>query len=247
MRKSNRKLHCLFFLLFLLVGCQLMSAQQVSVKGTVTDQSGEPLPGVTVIVSGTANGTYTDVDGSYSINAPAQGALQFSYVGCKTQTVRINGRDVINVIMEDDSGLLDELVVVGYGQMKKSDLTGAVGSLAGGDIKDSPVNNLGSAIQGKIAGVQIIDAAKPGDNVNIKIRGLGSINNCDPLVVIDGVPTDLGLNAINMQDVERLDVLKDASATAIYGSRGANGVVLITTRKGATGAGNISINANVAF
>lgn len=247
MRKSNRKLHCLFFLLFLLVGCQLMSAQQVSVKGTVTDQSGEPLPGVTVIVSGTANGTYTDVDGSYSINAPGQGALQFSYVGCKTQTVRINGRNVINVIMEDDSGLLDELVVVGYGQMKKSDLTGAVGSLAGGDIKDSPVNNLGSAIQGKIAGVQIIDAAKPGDNVNIKIRGLGSINNCDPLVVIDGVPTDLGLNAINMQDVERLDVLKDASATAIYGSRGANGVVLITTRKGATGAGKISINANVAF
>ena len=247
MRKSNRKFQCLFFLLFMLIGCQLMSAQQISVKGTVTDQSGEPLIGVTVIVSGTANGTATDVDGNYSLNAPAQGSLQFSYVGCKTQSIQINGRNTINVVMQDDSGLLDELVVVGYGQMKKSDLTGAVGSLAGGDIKDSPVNNLGSAIQGKIAGVQIIDAAKPGDNVNIKIRGLGSINNCDPLVVIDGVPTDLGLNAINMQDVERLDVLKDASATAIYGSRGANGVVLITTRRGSTGSGKIAVNANVAF
>ncbi len=247
MRKSNRNLQCLFFLLSLFVGCQLMSAQQISISGTVTDPSGEPLPGVTVIVSGTANGTATDLDGLYSINAPADGTLQFSYIGYKMQSVPIEGRNRIDVTMQEDSSLLDELVVVGYGQMKKSDLTGAVGSLAGGDIKDSPVNNLGSAIQGRIAGVQVIDAAKPGDNVNIKIRGLGSINNCDPLVVIDGVPTDLGLNAINMQDVDRLDVLKDASATAIYGSRGANGVVLITTRRGSTGSGKISVNANVAF
>ncbi len=221
--------------------------QQMTVSGTVTDSAGEPLPGVTVIVVGTANGTATDLDGNYTLKAPAQGSLRFSYIGCKTQDVQINGLNKIDVVMQDDSGLLDELVVVGYGQMKKSDLTGAVGSISGGDIKDSPVNNLGSALQGRIAGVQIIDAAKPGDNVNIKIRGLGSINNCDPLVVIDGVPTDLGLNAINMQDVERLDVLKDASATAIYGSRGANGVVLITTRRGSTGDGKISVNANVAF
>lgn len=244
LKKSRRLLSVVIAMVITMLGAK---AQQVPVTGTITDTAGEPLPGVTVIVSGTANGTASDLDGNYSIAAPAQGTLQFSYIGYKTQSVQINGRTNINVTMQEDSDMLDELVVVGYGQMKKSDLTGAVGSLAGGDIKDAPVNNLGSAIQGRIAGVQIIDSSKPGDNVNIKIRGLGSINNCDPLIVIDGVPTDLGLNAINMQDVERLDVLKDASATAIYGSRGANGVVLITTRRGSTGSAKIAVNANVAF
>lgn len=244
LKKSRRLLSVVIAMVITMLGAK---AQQVPVTGTITDTAGEPLPGVTVIVSGTANGTASDLDGNYSIAGPAQGTLQFSYIGYKTQSVQINGRTNINVTMQEDSDMLDELVVVGYGQMKKSDLTGAVGSLAGGDIKDAPVNNLGSAIQGRIAGVQIIDSSKPGDNVNIKIRGLGSINNCDPLIVIDGVPTDLGLNAINMQDVERLDVLKDASATAIYGSRGANGVVLITTRRGSTGSAKIAVNANVAF
>ena len=131
--------------------------------------------------------------------------------------------------------------------MKKSDLTGAVSSIGNKDIKDSPVSNLGQAIQGKISGVQIVDAGKPGDNVSIKIRGLGSINNCDPLVVIDGVPTDLGLSSLNMADVERLDVLKDASATAIYGSRGANGVVMITTKRGTEGKGKLAVSANYSF
>ena len=130
--------------------------------------------------------------------------------------------------------------------MKKKDLTGAVGSLAAKDMENSPVANIGQAIQGKIAGLQVVDAGKPGDNVTIKVRGMGSINNCDPLVVIDGVPTDLGINAINMADVERLDVLKDASATAIYGSRGANGVIMITTKKGKEGKGHLSLSANLA-
>ena len=148
--------------------------------------------------------------------------------------------------MKDDTELLDEVVVVGYGTMKKSDLTGAVGSVGAKDMKNSPISNVGQALQGKVAGLQIIDSGKPGDNVTIRVRGIGSINDSNPLIVIDGVPTDLGLNSINMADVERVDVLKDASATAIYGSRGANGVVMVTTRKGENGKGKLSFSANWA-
>ncbi len=244
-QKQSWKISFLLTLAFICGG--LAHAQQISVSGTVTDTSGEPIIGATVMAEGTANGTSTDLDGNYSITADALGMLKFSYVGYTTQSIAIEGRSVINVTMTESAELLDELVVVGYGTMKKSDLTGAVGSIGGKDIKDVPVNNVGQALQGKIAGVNIVGGEKPGDNVTIKVRGLGSINNSDPLVVIDGVPTDLGLNAINPQDIERLDVLKDASATAIYGSRGANGVVMITTRKGVAGTSRLSVSANVAF
>ena len=244
-QKQSWKISFLLTLAFICGG--LAHAQQISVSGTVTDASGEPIIGATVMAEGTANGTSTDLDGNYSITADALGMLKFSYVGYTTQSIPVEGRSVINVTMTESAELLDELVVVGYGTMKKSDLTGAVGSIGGKDIKDVPVNNVGQALQGKIAGVNIVGGEKPGDNVTIKVRGLGSINNSDPLVVIDGVPTDLGLNAINPQDIERLDVLKDASATAIYGSRGANGVVMITTRKGVAGTSRLSVSANVAF
>ena len=244
-QKQSWKISFLLTLAFICGG--LAHAQQISVSGTVTDASGEPIIGATVMAEGTANGTSTDLDGNYSITADALGMLKFSYVGYTTQSIAIEGRSVINVTMTESAELLDELVVVGYGTMKKSDLTGAVGSIGGKDIKDVPVNNVGQALQGNIAGVIIVGGEKPGDNVTIKVRGLGSINNSDPLVVIDGVPTDLGLNAINPQDIERLDVLKDASATAIYGSRGANGVVMITTRKGVAGTSRLSVSANVAF
>ena len=130
--------------------------------------------------------------------------------------------------------------------MKKSDLTGAVSSVGVKDIKDSPVANIGQAMQGKVSGVQIIDAGKPGDNVTIKIRGLGTINNSNPLIVIDGIPTDLGLSSLNMADVERVDVLKDASAAAIYGSRAANGVIIITTKQGKKGQIKINFDASVS-
>ena len=186
-----------------------MYAQLITVKGTVVDAKGEPLIGVSVMTN-SGSGAATDIDGTYSVKADAKGTIAFSYVGYKSLTVNVDGQSTINVTMNEDAAVLDELVVVGYGQMKKKDLTGAVSSLGGKDIKDVPVNNVGQAIQGKVAGVQIIDANKPGDNVSIKIRGLGSINNCDPLVVIDGVPTDLGLNSLNPQDIDRLDVLKDA-------------------------------------
>ncbi len=248
MKQSNSKslLRFLSATFLWLLGANLAMAQQAKVTGTVTDDQGDPIIGVSVIADQSANGVTTDLDGQYAILANPQGTLTFSYVGYESQTVQIQRRSTINVTMRESSNVLNEMVVVGYGLMKKSDLTGAVSSLGGKDIKEAPVSNVGQAIQGKISGVQIIDAAKPGDNVNIKIRGLGSINNCDPLVVIDGVPTDLGLNSINPQDIERLDVLKDASATAIYGSRGANGVVMITTRRGESGVSRLSFSGNVA-
>lgn len=222
-------------------------AQQITVQGVVKDQTGETVIGASVMEKGTTNGTITGIDGDFSLNMSSNGTLVISFVGYKTQEVQVKGQKQLQVVLSEDAEMLDEVVVIGYGTMKKSDLTGAVSSIGNKDIKDSPVSNLGQAIQGKISGVQIVDAGKPGDNVSIKIRGLGSINNCDPLVVIDGVPTDLGLSSLNMADVERLDVLKDASATAIYGSRGANGVVMITTKRGTEGKGKLAVSANYSF
>ncbi len=222
-------------------------AQQITVQGVVKDQTGETVIGASVMEKGTTNGTITGIDGDFSLNMSPNGTLIVSFVGYKTQEVQVKGQKQLQVVLSEDAEMLDEVVVIGYGTMKKSDLTGAVSSIGNKDIKDSPVSNLGQAIQGKISGVQIVDAGKPGDNVSIKIRGLGSINNCDPLVVIDGVPTDLGLSSLNMADVERLDVLKDASATAIYGSRGANGVVMITTKRGTEGKGKLAVSANYSF
>lgn len=224
-----------------------MFAQQITVQGVVKDQTGETVIGASVMEKGTTNGTITGIDGDFSLNMSPNGTLVVSFVGYKTQEVQVKGQKQLQVVLSEDTEMLDEVVVIGYGTMKKSDLTGAVSSIGNKDIKDSPVSNLGQAIQGKISGVQIVDAGKPGDNVSIKIRGLGSINNCDPLVVIDGVPTDLGLSSLNMADVERLDVLKDASATAIYGSRGANGVVMITTKRGTEGKGKLAVSANYSF
>lgn len=224
-----------------------MFAQQITVQGVVKDQTGETVIGASVMEKGTTNGTITGIDGDFSLNMSPNGTLVVSFVGYKTQEVQVKGQKQLQVVLSEDAEMLDEVVVIGYGTMKKSDLTGAVSSIGNKDIKDSPVSNLGQAIQGKISGVQIVDAGKPGDNVSIKIRGLGSINNCDPLVVIDGVPTDLGLSSLNMTDVERLDVLKDASATAIYGSRGANGVVMITTKRGTGGKGKLAVSANYSF
>lgn len=222
-------------------------AQQITVQGVVKDQTGETVIGASVMEKGTTNGTITGIDGDFSLNMSSNGTLVVSFVGYKTQEVQVKGQKQLQVVLSEDAEMLEEVVVIGYGTMKKSDLTGAVSSIGNKDIKDSPVSNLGQAIQGKISGVQIVDAGKPGDNVSIKIRGLGSINNCDPLVVIDGVPTDLGLSSLNMADVERLDVLKDASATAIYGSRGANGVVMITTKRGTEGKGKLAVSANYSF
>ena len=246
MIRKKKPLRSLMLSLIMLLPLSLL-AQEIKVQGVVKDQTGEAVIGATVMQKGTSNGTVTDFDGNFSLSVPAEATLTISYIGFATQDVAVGGKTEFQIVLKDDSQILSEVVVVGYGTMRKSDLTGAVGSLGAKDMQDSPVSNIGQAIQGKIAGLQVVDAGKPGDNVIIKVRGMGSINNCDPLVVIDGVPTDLGLNNLNMADVERLDVLKDASATAIYGSRGANGVVMITTKKGKDGKGKLSLAANIAI
>ena len=246
MIRKKQPLRSLMLSLIMLLPLSLL-AQEIKVQGVVKDQTGEAVIGATVMQKGTSNGTVTDFDGNFFLSVPAEATLTISYIGFATQDVAVGGKTEFQIVLKDDSQILSEVVVIGYGTMRKTDLTGAVGSLGAKDMQDSPVSNIGQAIQGKIAGLQVVDAGKPGDNVSIKIRGMGSINNCDPLVVIDGVPTDLGLNNLNMADVERLDVLKDASATAIYGSRGANGVVMITTKKGKDGKGKLSLSANFAI
>ena len=218
---------------------------KLSVKGQVTDKTGAVLPGVTIVVKGTTIGTITDIDGNYSFNGiDSEASLLFSFVGMVSQEIAVNGRSSINVEMKEDAIGLDEVVAIGYGTQRKRDLTGSVASVVGKDLNEKPLTSVGEALQGKTSGVQIINAGEPGKNVTLKIRGLGTINNSDPLVVIDGFPTDLGLNSLNVSDIETVDVLKDASATAIYGARGANGVVMITTRKGKDGASEFSYTGN---
>ena len=244
--KRLHRLLCAISCLVLL--CQAAFAQEKTISGTVTDMTGLPVIGAAVIdVQDRTSGSLTDVDGNFSLNVSPGSSIEISFMGYKTVTVPVGEKDFISVVLEDDTEFLEEVVVVGYGTVRKRDLTGAVSSVGSRDLKDSPVTNVGQALQGKVSGVYIVDAAKPGDNVSIKIRGLGTINDSDPLVVIDGVPTDLGLSSLNTADIDRIDVLKDASATAIYGSRGANGVVMVTTKRGSTGDGKVNVSANWAM
>ncbi len=224
------------------------AAQSFTVSGNIKDASGLAVIGASVIEDGTQNGTTTDVDGNYTISLKSSNSsVTISSIGYKTVVMPVAGKSVLNVVLEEDAEMLEETIVVGYGTMKKKDLTGAVASMGEKSFESSPISNIGQALQGKLSGVQVLDAGRPGSNVTIKIRGLGTINDSNPLIVIDGIPTDLGLTSLNMADIERVDVLKDASATAIYGSRGANGVVLITTKRGKSGDGQIQISMNAAM
>lgn len=235
--------------LLLLTLCTLFSVvlpaqERRTVTGTITDKSGESIIGASVFVKGTTLGTVSNIDGDFTLEVPDEAVITVSYIGYLTQEIAVDGRNTLQIVLQEDTRLLDEVVVVGYGVMRKKDLTGAVASVQGETLRDKPLASVGEALQGRAAGVQVISSGKPGDNVSFRIRGISTINNSEPLLVIDGVPTDLGINALNMEDVETVDVLKDASATAIYGSRGANGVILITTRKGKSGDGTIAFSAN---
>ena len=216
---------------------------EVAIKGKVTDGK-EGLPGVTVLVKGTTNGTTTDPEGNFTINAPdANATLVFSFIGYVNQEVKLEGRTTINVTMQSDVKALDEVVVVGYGTQKKSDVTGSVASVSTEEIQRVPVTSMAQTLQGRVAGVQVTQASNaPGGGVSIRIRGGNSIKGGnEPLYVVDGYPlyNENGAS-INPNDIESIDILKDASATAIYGSRGANGVVLITTKRGKAGKSTIS-------
>ena len=214
------KSRLLLLTLCTLISVVLLAQERRTVTGTITDKSGERIIGASVFVKGTTIGTVSDIDGNFTLEVPDESVITVSYIGYLTQEIAVEGRNKLQIVLQEDTRLLDEVVVVGYGVMRKKDLTGAVASVQGEILRDKPLASLGEALQGRAAGVQVISSGKPGDNVSFRIRGISTINNSEPLLVIDGVPTDLGINALNMEDVERVVVLKDASATAIYGSRG---------------------------
>lgn len=212
-----------------------VSAQSVSITGNVKDEQGEPLIGVTVSVQGTTAGTVTDLDGNFSLQVSDKNpVLVFSYVGMKTKKVRYKGQQLLKVTLEDDTNMLDEVVAVGYATMKRRDLTGSVSSLRAKDLENVPVSDVTQALAGRIAGVQVNSASGAMDaDITVRVRGGISVTQDNtPLFVIDGVPTEEGLAGLSASDIESIDVLKDASATAIYGSRGANGIVIVTTKSG---------------
>lgn len=247
-----------FLTLVFLFGIVSVSWAQTSVTGSVTDEQNSPLPGATVLEQGTTNGTTTDFDGNFTIEVADENAvLEVSYLGYSTTELPLNGQSNVTIQLPEDSAQLDEVVVVGYGTQKKSDVTGSIASIKSEDFNKGVVANPGQLIQGKLAGVNVASVSgEPGAAQNIIIRGVGSLRSgTTPLFVIDGFvidnsPTGLQsnpLNFINPQDIESMDVLKDASATAIYGARAANGVVVITTKKGKAGKTEMNLSVSTAM
>lgn len=214
-----------------------MYAQTLSVRGTVTDEAGDPIVGAFVAVVGTTNGTVTAADGSYSLSVSRNAVLEVSCIGYLTEQVQVGGAGVINVTLRDDVEQLDATVVIGYGTARKSDVTGSIVSVTGDDLREIPANDITYALQGRIAGVEFAQSSsRPGESMRIRIRGERSLNaSNDPLIVLDGIPFSGSLSDISTNDIKSIDVLKDAASTAIYGSRGANGVIMITTYKGVKG------------
>lgn len=228
-------------------------AQEATVQGKVTDDSGETIPGVSVTVKGTQRGTITNVGGTYSLNAAGNATLVFSFLGYISQEVPINNRSTINVSLKTDTKALEEVVVVGYGTQRKVETTGSIASVKADELTQLPVTNVAQGLQARISGVQINqNSGSPGGNISVRVRGTNSINgNSEPLYVVDGIQISNGggindvspLSTINPNDIESVEVLKDASASAIYGARAANGVVLITTKRGKAGATRVSIDS----
>ncbi|MEZ5146812.1 MAG: TonB-dependent receptor plug domain-containing protein [Bacteroidales bacterium] len=238
-RLSSKVLLILSFILF---GYVAGYAQSGTVSGTVTDAAeGEPLPGVTVLIKGTTLGTATDMDGKYSLSVEPNATLVFSYVGFESQEIAVQPNSTVNVSLKMSAEYIDEFVVIGYGVAKKDDATGSVIAVDSKEFNRGAITSPTELVSGKIAGVQITNnGGAPGEGSTIRIRGGSSLSaSNDPLFVIDGVPVDDGgvsgmrnpLNTINPNDIETFTVLKDASATAIYGSRASNGVIIITTKK----------------
>jgi len=224
---------CLGLSLLLLNVLHYAVAQDQSISGTVSDENGDPVPGVNVIVKGTSSGTVTDVSGEYRLNVPETAeALIFSFVGYASQEIEIGNRSTLDVQLATDAHQLSEVIVTGYTTQKKKDLTGAVGIVEIEDVQSFPVAGADEMLEGRVAGVDVISNNEPGANTAVRIRGFSTIRNNDPLYIIDGVPTTDGINLINPNDIESMQVLKDASSASIYGSRAANGVIIITTKKG---------------
>lgn len=233
------------------LSANVITQQGSRLTGTVVDSKGEPLIGVNVLVKNSSSGAITDIDGQFSIDNVASGAvLTVSYIGYITQEITVGDRSVIKITLMDDTQALEEVVVVGYGSFKKSDLTGAISQVKGDDLVNLPMRSAADALQGKAAGVMVTaTSGSPGSVGSVRIRGVGTINNNDPLYVVDGLPQD-DIKWLNARDIESIEVLKDASAQAIYGARAANGVILISTKRGESGAtyrSSIEFDMNIGF
>lgn len=238
MKNANlnlRSLALIFILCFIPI-CTF--AQDISVTGTVKDSSGEPIIGASVIQKGTTNGIISDLDGNFTIKVHTYSTLVVSYIGYKTQEVAVNKRSNIQIVLTEDSKALEEIVVIGYGTARRSDVTGSIASVNSEKLNEVPSTNITYALQNRVAGVDMTQtSSQPGAKMQIRIRGSRSLTaSNDPLIVLDGIPFMGDLSDINPSDIKSMDILKDASSTAIYGSRGANGVILITTNKGTQGA-----------
>lgn len=232
-------------LLILFLFCCVGSyAQKITVEGRVSDDA-ETLIGVAVMEKGTNNGAITDMDGKYSLKVEKNAILVFSYMGYETVTLPVNGRNKVDVVMKSVTKDLDELIVIGYGVQKKSDITGSISSISGKDVNETPVSSVLQAMQGRAAGVSVIqNSGAPGGTTTIKVRGTGTINDADPLYVVDGFIVD-NIDYLNPNDIENIEVFKDAASSAVYGSRAANGVVAITTKSGKEGKTRITYDGYV--
>ena len=244
-RKSIQRL----MVLGMLTAGSLGAYAQNTVTGTVVDASGEPLIGASVQVKGTKSGAVTDLDGHFTISNVKDGSdITISYVGYTSQTVTLKGSAPVTVTLQEDNQMLNDVVVIGYGSVKKSDLTSAVSKMSGEAIKDRPLARAEQALQGQLAGVQTrATSGEPGTDLQIRVRGAASVNaSSDPLYVVDGVPMT-SISALNPSDIQSMEVLKDAASAAIYGSRGSNGVVIVTTKRGKNGKPTVTFNATVGF
>ncbi len=232
----------LLTILLLLCVAFTVSAQNVEIKGVVVSGTDDfPLPGVNVVVKGTTNGTMTDMDGQFTLSAPAGSILTFSYIGFRALEVTADASRVMNITLQEDTELLDEVVVVGYGVQKKSVVTAAISSVKSDDLGKLTPNRIENVLKGQVSGVQVVtNSGQPGADARVRIRGIGTVNNSDPLYIIDGMAVEGGLRNLNPSDIESIEILKDAASAAVYGSRAANGVVLVTTKGGTAGKARIS-------
>lgn len=224
-----------------------MNAQSVKVTGTVVDSNNEPVIGAYIKVKGSNKGAVTDLDGHYTIDADKNATLVISYVGMANQEEKIGNRSQINFVLKDDANDLNEVVVIGYGQVKKGDLTSSISAIKGDKLEKLSTGNVMNALQGQVNGVQISGAGDPGASPRVIIRGVTTVNGSDPLYVVDGMPVGTNINFLNQNDIESMQVLKDASASAIYGTRASNGVILITTKKGKKGDAKFNVTATVGL
>jgi TonB-dependent SusC/RagA subfamily outer membrane receptor len=220
--------------------------QDVTLRGTVTDDMGEPIIGVNIVVPGSTIGTVTDVNGNYSMILPRGSALRFFYIGYVDQEFTITNQSTLNVQLLEDTELLDELIVVGYGVQRKSVVTAAISQVSAEELNVTRPTRVEDALKGKVSGVQITQSSgQPGSDSKVRIRGIGTINNSEPLYIVDGMEVGGGISYLNPVDIASVEILKDAASAAIYGSRAANGVILVTTKKGATG--KATINYDVSY